>query len=180
MRSNTAIAVAVVVGALVSACATGPRVRELQVTYESDPPGAVIYSGGQRFGYAPQTLRYDVTDYDFRRGYRDLDDATATWASGASQTDEIRADLRNSLSQVYVIVRPASTPGRSIDERAALDVDRTRAMQRQAAAQEEQARAQRRQATAMEEQARIQRERAAAPVTCTTSGLGMIRNTTCY
>jgi hypothetical protein len=30
--------------------------NSLQVTYYSNPPGAVLYQGQQRFGYTPQTL----------------------------------------------------------------------------------------------------------------------------
>jgi len=49
---------------LLSGCAS-----YLNVTYDSDPQGAVLYHGQQKFGYTPYTLRYKVSDEDIKRGY---------------------------------------------------------------------------------------------------------------
>jgi hypothetical protein len=176
---------------LLSGCA-----GTLNVTYDSDPPGAVLYQGQQRVGYTPYTLRYQVSDEEKTRGYKVLAGTSARWMSGAvAEVSSLEVDLkRYGYSPRYTFRRPADVPGREADERFSLELERTRAIHRQATAQEEQAAAQRRQAVAQEEQAAAQRRQAAAqedraraeryrmpsPTNCTSSVWGNTVNTSCY
>lgn len=157
---------------LLSGCAS-----QLSVTYDSDPPGAVFYSAGQRMGYTPQTVYYNISDETQKRGFMNLNDAKVQWASGAiAETKSLNVDLKKfGYSQSYIFKRPDGIPGREIDERFALELDRTRAMQRQAAAQEEQAAAQHRQAAAQEEQAAA----ASRSRNCTSTVNGKTVNKSC-
>ncbi|MEK6662379.1 MAG: hypothetical protein AABY73_00805 [Pseudomonadota bacterium] len=161
----------------VSGCAS-----QLRVTYQSDPPGAVLYSGGQRVGYTPQTLHYNVTDDVKKRGFVVLADTKVVWASGAAaEAKALKADLtRSGYSQQYMFNRPSNIPGLETDLRFSLDLDRTRALQRQATAQESQAAAQRRQAEAQEESARNESYRVYSPTNCTSTVYGSTVNTSCY
>lgn len=138
---------------LLSGCASN-----LKITYDSDPPGAVLYQGQQKFGYTPYTLSYQVSDEDKKRGYKILSGTTVRWYSGAtSEVKYLKADLNQyGLSQHFTFQRPSGIPGREEDIRFSLELERTRAMQRQAAAQEEQAAALRRQAAAREAQNKAQ------------------------
>ena len=164
---------------LLSGCAS-----KLSVTYNSDPPGAVFYSGGNRIGYTPQTLYYDISEETKKRGFMNLAGTKVQWASGASaETKSLKADLtRYGLSQQFTFNRPDGVPGRETDVRFSLELERTRAMHRQAAAQEEQAAAQRRQAAAQEDRAAAERNRAYAPspTNCTSTVIGNMVNTSCY
>lgn len=154
----------------------------LNVTYNSDPPGAVLYQGQQRFGYTPYTLQYPVSEEDKKRGYKVLSGTSVRWASGATaEVNSLKADLnRYGLSQQFTFQRPNGVPGRETDERFLLQLNRTQAMQRQAAAQEEQAAAQRRQAAAQEERARAERYKVNTPTNCTSTVYGNTVNTSCY
>lgn len=164
---------------LLSGCAS-----KLRVTYNSDPPGAVLYSGGQRIGYTPQTLYYNVSDETKKRGFMNLVTTKVQWASGATaEMQTLKADLaKYGLSQQFTFNRPNGFPGRDTDVRFSLELDRTRAIQRQAAAQEEQAAAQRRQADAQEERAAVEGygTYAPSPTNCTSKVIGNMVNTSCY
>jgi hypothetical protein len=164
---------------LIAGCATPKYSMYMQVTYDSDPSGAVLYQGQQKFGYTPYTLRYQVSEEEKQQGYKILDGTSVRWASGATaEISSLNADLsRYGASQTFTFQRPDDVPGRQSDVRFSLELDRTRAMQRQATAQEEQAAAQRRQATAQEDRARTARNR--TPTNCTSTVMGSIVNTTC-
>lgn len=160
----------------------------LKVTYDSDPPGAVLYQGQQRFGYTPYTLQYTVSKEDKERGYKVLAGASVRWASGATaELNSLTADLkRYGFSQQFTFQRPENVLGREIDERFSLELNRTRAMERQAAAQEEQAAAQQRQAAAQEARARDEQYKINSPINvnsitnCTSTVFGNTVNTSCY
>ena len=141
-------------GSLLSGCAS-----TLHITYDSDPPGAVLYQGQQRFGYTPVSVQYQVSTEEKKLGYKVVEGTLVRWASGATaEMSSFKADLnQRGFSQYFSFQRPEGVPGRETDVQFSLELDRTRALQRQAAAQEEQARAQRRQAAAQEEQAATQR-----------------------
>lgn len=147
----------------------------LQVTYYSDPPGAVLYQGQQRFGYMPQTLRYRLSEADLSRGYVQVQGTSVRWASGATaEVTSLTADLnRNRLSQQFTFNRPEGYPGREADVRFALELERLRIMQRQAAAQEQLALWQ--MFNAINQQ--YQRP---SMTNCTSTLFGNIINTTCY
>lgn len=189
---------AIITTMLLSGCAS-----QLQLTYHSDPAGAVLYSQGQRVGYTPKTLYYQVSDEDKKRGFLILANTRVQWASGATaEAKSVRADIsRYGLSQQMTFQRPTGVPGREADTRFALELERTRAMQRQAeahqeqaaalqrqaAAQEDQAAALQRQATAQEARLRAERDKARLDalkppqrVDCTTTVLGGSLNTSCY
>src|SRR5688500_5702150 len=71
-------------------CAT----NRLEVTYQSDPPGATLYHDGQMMGYTPVTLYYPVTDEDRTRGFAVYKGASVRWVSGATaQVETVRANL---------------------------------------------------------------------------------------
>ena len=172
---------------LLSLCFSGCA-STLQVTYYSDPPGAVIYYDGNREGYAPQTFSFDVTDQEKSRGFLGILSTRAQWSSGAKvETGNTKIYLERGLSQSYTLRRPKSAPGRELDDRFSLELERTTALKQQAAAQERQAAAQERQAAARERQAAAQEDRAVSeriwgsPSTnCTSFVNGNFISTNCY
>lgn len=120
---------------LLSGCAS-----TLNVTYHSDPSGAVIYSDNQRIGYTPVALEYKVTDEDRKRGYMILQGTSVRWPSGAfANISSLRADLKNGSLQQFTFNRPDNYPGREADVRFALELEKINIMRRQAQAQEYQA-----------------------------------------
>lgn len=160
----------------------------LKVTFDSDPPGAALYQGQQRFGYTPFILQYTVSKEDKERGYKVLAGTSVRWASGATaEENSLTADLkRYGYSQQFTFQRPENVPGRETDERFSLELNRTRAIERQASAQEEQAAAQQRQAAAQEARARAEQYKIdfptniSSPTNCTSTVFGNTVNTSCY
>lgn len=176
---------------LVAVLFLGGCASTAKMTINSDPPGAVIYYDGEREGYAPQTLVFDVDKVDKKRGYIGLLDIKVQWASGATRTgSNLKLDLSKGRNQSFVVRRPENAPGLAVDQRFALELARTQAAQRQAqaleaqaAAQARQAAAQERQAAANEERGRLERERSsggASSVFCTSSVWGGMLTTSCY
>ena len=156
---------------LLSGCAS-----TLNVTYHSDPPGAVLYQDSQQFGYAPTTLNYRVTDEDKKRGFAILRGTTVRWASGASATiSSLRADLSTGYNQQFTFIRPESYPGREADVRFSLELQKLAIMQRQAKAQEDQAFWQL--YNAINQQQQRQQPRI---MNCNSTAFGNTVNTTCY
>lgn len=153
-------------------CATPPSV--LWVTYLSDPPGAMIYSGGQPIGYAPRRLWYPISDEADRIAHMKLAGVKAQWASGA--TAEVKFIdaylLRNGLNQKFTFMRPQNAPGRDADMRFALELRRIELLERQAKAQEEQAAAQMFNA--------INQSWSTQQQNCSSTIIGNIVNTSCY
>ena len=146
----------------------------LNVTYLSDPPGAVLYQENQRFGYTPQTLQYKITDDVRKRGFALLRGTSVRWASGASaEMSSLRADLSIGLNQQFNFIRPDNYPGREADMRFALELERLAIMRRQAQAQEQQAFFQ------LYNTINQQNQRP-KPVNCTSTASGNTINTTCY
>lgn len=120
---------------LVSIIASGCASRTLTVTYQSDPPGAVLYEDetGTRFGYMPYVVNYQVTDLNRNQGRMLLKGTSAKWISGASATyREINIDLNQyGYNQIVTFRRPNDFSGREIDERFAFDMQNQRAQQQQ-------------------------------------------------
>lgn len=136
----------------------------LRVTYYSDPPGAVLYSGGVRVGYTPQTLDYNVSDEDKKRGYSVLEGTRVQWVSGATaENKSIRANLANGLAQSLSYKRPNGVPGRESDEKFAIELQRAIAIQQQADSLEAQAAAQRYLTYQQAENIRLQNEQLKVP-----------------
>lgn len=114
--------------------------KNLAVTYYSDPPGAILYQGQQRFGYTPVTLYYRIRDEDRERGHLALQGTQVRWASGASaNVPSLRADLSRGTNHWFTFVRPENVPGREADLRFALELEKLELMRRQADAQAAQA-----------------------------------------
>jgi hypothetical protein len=161
----------VILSILVTGCST-----TLNVTYSSDPPGAVLYQGEQRFGYTPTTLRYQVSEEDRKRGYALLQGTSVRWASGASANiSSLRADFRIGLNQQFNFNRPDNYPGRETDVRFAIELERLAIMRRQAQAQEDQALYQLYNAINQQQQRQQPTIR-----NCTSTAFGNTVNTTCY
>ena len=159
---------------MLGACASN-----LKVTYQSDPPGASLYQGGQLMGYTPYTLQYQVSDQDRSRGSKLLQGTSVKWASGASaNVPNLTANLTQfGFSQQFTFQRP-DLPGRETDMQFALELQKLAIMRQQAQAQSQQARAQ-------QDQAFYQLLQATKPVVrpttnCTSTVIGNTVQTNCY
>jgi hypothetical protein len=101
--------VVILIAVLTSGCAT-----RLAVTYESNPPGAMLYEEGSRaLGFSPFTAYYNITPDQRSEGVMQLSPITARWSSGATKTTGIvTANIRaNGYKQKLKIARPADVPG---------------------------------------------------------------------
>lgn len=158
---------------LLSGCA-----NNIYVTYDSDPSGAVLYSGNQKYGYTPYTLQYPLLKEDKARGYALLTGASVRWASGATaEISTLRADInQHGLNHSFTFQRPSNVAGREIDAQFALQLEQTRAMQQQAAAQQQQAATQQ-QAAAQEKRAQDQQNKMRF---CNSTVNGRNIDTICY
>lgn len=153
--------------AMLGACASS-----LEVTYQSDPPGAALYQAGQMRGYTPYTLQYQVSDDDRRRGTKLLQGTSVRWASGASaNVPNLTANLiQFGLSQQFTFQR-SDVPGRETDMQFALELQKLAIMRQQAQAQQDQAFYQLLQAT----------KPVVRPTTnCTSTVIGNTVQTNCY
>jgi hypothetical protein len=91
---------------------------------------------------------------------------------------QLSADLRqHGRNQQFTFLRPDGVPGREIDIRFALELERLEIMRRQASAQERQAEAQRRQAEALE--AQLFRSQTPSQTDCTSTINGNTIYTSC-
>jgi len=148
----------------------------LSVTYHSDPPGAVLYQEQQHFGRTPVTLNYQIRDEDKKRGYMNLTGPTVRWASGASaHIPSIKADLSIGTNQQFTFTRPDSFPGRELDVRFALELEKLALMRKQLEAQEDQAFWQMFNTISQQNQYRPPPIR-----NCSSTLIGNVVNTTCY
>ena len=93
-----------------SACAD--LARPTLLTYESDPPGAMLLEGGKEIGMAPQTRRYEGEDPNSALVRTPL--VTAVWPSGAKT--EFWTELRRGADNVATLQRPDKAAGREQDE----------------------------------------------------------------
>ena len=119
-----------------SAFLTGCAAPGLRVTFTSDPPGAVLYQGKNNFGYTPQTLEYNISPEDQKRGLVRLIGVSVKWASGATaEVSPIDANLSMGNIHQFNFARPDNVPGRDIDMRFALELEKLRVAQQQANAQ---------------------------------------------
>lgn len=110
MRKVIQLALLMLTGTL-GACST-----QVQVIYQSSPPGAAVYQGGQLLGNAPVVVPYQLTDADRRNGYKVIDAVSVKWESGAEASiPGLNADLTHlSLNQQYTFQRP-NVPGLDAD-----------------------------------------------------------------
>jgi hypothetical protein len=143
--------------ALLAGCAN------LQVQYQSDPPGATLYQDGQPIGMTPYTLTYQATEAFKNGGCMQIRPTEVKWASGASATTggPLQACSASGYHQGYVFIRP-DIPGRDVDVNFAMQLQRNQIMKQQNA---------------------IMLQRLLAPpkpVNCTTTYSYGVANTSCW
>lgn len=110
MRKVIHLALLALTGTL-CACST-----QVQVVYQTDPPGAAVYQGGQLLGNAPVAVPYPLTDADRQNGYKIIDAVSVKWESGAEASiPGLKADLKQlGWNQQYSFLRP-NVPGLDAD-----------------------------------------------------------------
>jgi hypothetical protein len=94
--------------ALLAGCATTPPGAKL--TYETSPPGATLYEGGQSLGVAPVTRSYAA---DASGGQVRTPEVTAVWPSGAKTT--FWTFLKVGDDNQTTLARPANAPNLQAD-----------------------------------------------------------------
>ncbi len=100
--------------ALVAAATVGCSAPgQVRVDFVSDPPGAMIYSGGDRIGVAPVSLRV-ATPAEFATGGCTTTPAplTASWISGAETVINSRLCPAQGSHQVFTFRRPIAAGAR--------------------------------------------------------------------
>ena len=126
---------------LLSACST-----TLTVTYDSNPPGAILFdANGNPVGRAPITRGYELWESEVATGiltgWPNGTPASAQWASGATKTWDMRMNLGGPLQQGQhynwrmTFQRP-NAPGLDIDMAYALKVEELTLQRRGVEAQE--------------------------------------------
>lgn len=104
---------------LVTACASPASQRvsmaPIRVTFESEPPGAILTIDGMNYGRAPVTLEYDAAAVRAFGGR--ITGGSAQWISGATAEQGVFfIDLsRPHYSYRALFTRPASYPGIETD-----------------------------------------------------------------
>jgi hypothetical protein len=110
----------------------------LNMTYTSDPVGAMVYQGPTLLGYAPVAVEYpwELAAKSPTQCMR-LQPITVRWASGAeAKVSTLSACASKGHFQQFSFVRPTEIPGRELDVQFALKQQELALMQQQAAAQE--------------------------------------------
>ena len=108
MKLNLSLVTAVVGAAVLAGCATPPPGAKL--TYETSPPGATLYEGGQSLGIAPVMRSYPG---DAAGGQIRTPEVTAVWPSGAKTT--FWTFLKVGDDNVTTLTRPANAPNVQAD-----------------------------------------------------------------
>src|SRR6185503_16863093 len=152
--------------------------RSLTVTYQSDPPGALLYEGGKQWGYAPFALRYEPSAEFLKGGCMLLQPSMVRWASGAGASiPALTACASNGKKQQFVFLRPAEIPGRDLDAQFYVQMQSV-------AAQQQMADAQRRAVllafyNQLAQQNRVVIQQQPTPLNCTSMATGYQIQTTC-
>lgn len=98
---------------MLSGCGTPLQSNQIMVTYESMPPGAMIYKGNQAIGTAPQSMIYTINSNTVRGIFQTDQQMGAVWPSGArSFGASINTGIQHSS---IVFSRPPEAPGMDID-----------------------------------------------------------------
>jgi hypothetical protein len=108
MKLSFSLLAAVAVVAVLASCATTPQGAKL--TYETSPPGATIYEGGQSLGIAPVTKAYPSVSEGAQIRTAEV---TALWPSGAKTT--FWTFLKPGDDNVTTLSRPANAPNLQAD-----------------------------------------------------------------
>lgn len=103
-----AVAAVAAVAALLAGCATAPPGARL--TYETSPPGATLYAGGQPLGVAPVMQSYPAPAGG---GQIRTPGVTAVWPSGAKTS--FWTFLNVGDDNITTLVRPANAPNLQAD-----------------------------------------------------------------
>lgn len=136
-------------------CVTPQAPALLSMTYHSDPEGATLYLGGQRYGYAPVTLNYPVQAAFASGRCVQLASVQTRWASGVTSVlSDPQVCPARGWTQQYVLLRPAG-PGADIDANFALQLQQNAIQQQRNGVMQQQADAQ--DATAVAEYLRSQK-----------------------
>lgn len=115
---------------------TGCSQKNLNLTYNSDPSGAMLYDGEKSIGYTPITVSYILSKEDINRGHFILKEKNVRWVSGATKFAEtIKINLSNGFQQEYNFVRPKDAPDKNLDTQFAAELIKARIMQQQVDAQ---------------------------------------------
>ena len=111
---------------LLAGCQSIPK-DQAYTTFQSQPPGAMLYQGNTAWGAAPQTMIYTL-----RPGATEIVSApvTAVWASGATVTTRIR--MTPGIEQSYTFSRPPGAPGLDKDLAIAAQIQQNAIAQQQA------------------------------------------------
>jgi hypothetical protein len=114
-------------------CETPLKPNQVRITYDSSPPGAMIYEGEKAWGIAPITLITTGNDTAIRQGYLDDWSMFAMWPSGAKAKSGIRIEFgRGDLE--YTFSRPSDAPGLDKDLAYAAQLRQIKASEEQASA----------------------------------------------
>ena len=108
MKSTFFRLAAIAAVAVLASCATEPQGAKL--TYETTPPGATIYEGGQSLGIAPVTKSYPSAGEGAQIRTAEV---TALWPSGAKTT--FWTFLKPGDDNVTTLTRPAGAPNLQAD-----------------------------------------------------------------
>ena len=108
MKSTFFRLAAIAAVAVLASCATEPQGAKL--TYETSPPGATIYEGGQSLGMAPVTKSYPSAAAGAQIRTTEI---TALWPSGAKTT--FWTFLKPGDDNVTTLTRPANAPNLQVD-----------------------------------------------------------------
>jgi hypothetical protein len=112
--------------------------KPLEMTYISDPAGAMVYEGEKLYGRTPITLSYPSAAVPFSKGRcLALRPVTYRWSSGAEKRiDGISACPQQGKHQQVAFRRPEGAPGLELDVKVGLQVEQNILAQQQAQAAE--------------------------------------------
>lgn len=97
----------------IAGCSAPLQTNQVKVTYQTIPPGAMIYKGQQALGRAPQSLTYTFDQQALTAGYYIDREVTAVWPSGARVgTFKILTSVKDGEIQIS---RPVNAPGLDVD-----------------------------------------------------------------
>ena len=103
---------------IICGCATSPN--QSSIRFDSNPTGAQISISGRQFGQAPTTVTYTFNQKNGEAVFP----ITATWASGAQATVQIK--FVGGAEGGFTIQRPANAPGLDADIQIAMQLQARR------------------------------------------------------
>lgn len=131
MKSQALIFVAALSAFLLVGCATPLKPNQVRVTFNSEPPGAMIYDGEKAWGTAPVVLVLTASESAMRVGYADQNNMYAMWPSGAKSRKGVRIHVGQGSRQ-FAFSRPSDVPGLDKDLAYAAQLRQIKASEQQA------------------------------------------------